>query len=81
MEKNKLNDITDAINKIIKEKKEFEKQLGNMSKEEEIGFYKGCLNTLAKERDYLIKRIGNIEVMIESIMKKIREVEYNTEQK
>lgn len=74
MENDELNnDMKGIIDRIIKDKEEFEKQLGIMSKDEETGFYKGCLNILAKERDYLIKRIGNIESVIKSIMQKINE--------
>lgn len=46
----------------------------NIPKEEEIGFHKGCLNTLAMERNELIKMIGNVEMIMQAHIKKLEEL-------
>ena len=63
-----------ALNSVIEEKKESENQLGKMTKEEEIGFHKGSLNTLAAERNELIKMIGNVEAIMQAHMKRLKEL-------
>ena len=40
-------------------------EIENMSKEEQIGFHKGSINTLLKEREEMVKIIG----IIDSFMK------------
>ena len=39
-----------------KEEKKEQKQAVNVSKEEQIGFHKGSLSTLAKEREEMIRK-------------------------
>lgn len=68
------DNLEKALNRVIEEKKESENQLGEMTKEEEIGFYKGSLNTLAAERNELIKMIGNVEAIMQAHMKKLKEL-------
>ena len=45
-----------------------------ISKEEEIGFHKGCINTLANERNELIKMIANVEAIISAHLKRLEEL-------
>jgi len=54
-----------------------------ISKEEEIGFHKGALNTLINERNELFKMIQNVEVIMQSHIKRLEElgVKINQEKK
>jgi len=45
-----------------------------ISKEEEIGFHKGSLNTLAAERNELVKMIQNIEAIMQAHLKRLEEL-------
>jgi len=45
-----------------------------MNKEEEIGFHKGSINTLAAERNELIKMIGNVEGIMQAHMTRLSEL-------
>ena len=45
-----------------------------MTKEEEIGFHKGALNTLAAERNELVKMIGNVEAIMQAHLKRLEEL-------
>ena len=45
-----------------------------VSKEEEIGFHKGCLNTLVAERNELVKMIGNIEAIMQAHLGRLKEL-------
>lgn len=45
-----------------------------MSKEEEIGFHKGALNTLAAERNELGKMIGNVEAIMQAHLQRLQEL-------
>lgn len=63
------------------DKKNLEKALNKsdskeikMSKEEEIGFHKGALNTLVAERNELIKIIANIEAIMQAHFKRLEEL-------
>jgi len=65
--------LEEALNK--KDSKESaDSQLPEMSKEEEIGFHKGSLNTLAAERNELIKMIANIEAIMQAHLKRLEEL-------
>ena len=68
------DNLEKALNKVIEDKKESENQLGDMTKEGEIGFHKGSLNTLAAERNELIKMIGNVEAIMQAHMKRLKEL-------
>ena len=41
---------------------------------EEIGFHKGCLNTLVGERNELIKMIQTVETIMQAHVKKLQEL-------
>jgi len=45
-----------------------------ISKEEEIGFHKGALNTLLAERNELIRMIANIEAIMQAHLKRLEEL-------
>ena len=68
-------------------KDSLEKELGNrssphsqsqdqplLSKQEEIGFHKGALNTLAAERNELIKILTNVETIMHAHLKRLEEL-------
>ena len=81
------NDLESAINnakkKSVPEAKkalighdsgEPEAKVPQMSKEEEIGFHKGALNTLVAERNELAKMIGNVEAIAQAHVKRLKEL-------
>ncbi|MBU3906675.1 MAG: hypothetical protein KKA64_00305 [Nanoarchaeota archaeon] len=45
-----------------------------MSKEEEIGFHKGTLNTLVNERNEFVKMIQIIESIMQAHVKRLEEL-------
>ncbi len=45
-----------------------------ISKEEEIGFHQGALNTLIAERNELIKMIQNVEAIMRAHLKRLEEL-------
>lgn len=45
-----------------------------MPKEEEVGFHKGSLNTLAAERNELVKMIQNVEMIMQMHLKRLEEL-------
>jgi hypothetical protein len=45
-----------------------------MSKEMEIGFHQGALNTLINERNELIKMIHQVEIVMQAHMKRLEEM-------
>jgi len=45
-----------------------------ISKEEEIGFHKGALNTLVAERNEIVKMIQNIEAIMQAHLKRLEEL-------
>jgi hypothetical protein len=60
-------------------KDSLEKALGNqkepqLSKEMEIGFHQGALNTLINERNELVRMIGQVEQIMQAHMKRLEEL-------
>jgi len=45
-----------------------------LSKEEEIGFHKGALNTLLAERNEVVKMIANVEAIMQAHLKRLQEL-------
>jgi len=45
-----------------------------ISKEEEIGFHKGTVNTLANERNELVKMIKNVDLIMQMHLKRLQEL-------
>lgn len=46
----------------------------NMSKEEEVGYHKGSINTLANERNELVRLLQIVETLIQSHLKRLEEL-------
>jgi hypothetical protein len=59
-------------------KDNLEKALGNkqpeISRDVEIGFHQGALNTLVNERNELIRMIQQVEVVMQAHMKRLEEL-------
>ena len=45
-----------------------------LSREEEIGFHKGALNTLLAERNEVFKMIANVEAIMQAHIKRLQEL-------
>ncbi len=65
-----LNSAKDSVDKIEEPKQE----VPQMSKEEEIGFHKGAVNTLMAERAELVKMVGNVEGIASMHAKRLQEL-------
>ena len=78
----KINVDNDDLEKTLSsQKKEKEKskdcKCGDDCKcdsNEEIGFHKGCLNTLVGERNELIKMVQNVEAIMSAHIKRLQEM-------
>ncbi len=46
----------------------------NMPKDEEIGYHKGAINTLANERNELVRIIQVVESLIQAHLKRLEEL-------
>ena len=66
----------DDLEKALKKKSEQTKEeiSEEVSKEEEIGFHKGCLNTLIAERNELVKMIQTVEAIMQAHVKRLEEL-------
>ena len=62
--------LESALNKATNKEEDKTK----ISKEEEIGFHKGALNTLVAERAELVKMIGNVETIMQMHIKRMKEL-------
>ena len=83
-----VNDLEAALNNAKKdstgESVETAKALGghdsgepeavSMTEEEEKGFHKGALNTLAAERNELAKMVGNVEAIMQAHINRLKEL-------
>jgi hypothetical protein len=54
--------------------KPVEQQVPEMSKEMEIGFHQGALNTLINERNELVKMIQQVEMVMQAHLKRLEEM-------
>jgi len=61
----------DKLEKALKKDK---KNDSKMSKESEIGFHQGALNTLVNERNELVKMIVNVENIMQAHLKRLEEL-------
>lgn len=68
-----VDDLESAINNAKKESVP-EVEAPKMSKEEEVGFHKGALNTLVAERGELVKMIGNVEAIAQAHISRLKEL-------
>lgn len=55
-------------------KKSEEKQINPMSKDEEIGYHKGSVNTLLNERNEMIKMVQVVESLMQAHLKRLEEL-------
>ncbi len=62
------------VNKENLEKVFDKKESPKMSKETEIGFHQGALNTLINERNELIKMVQNVESLMQAHLKRLEEL-------
>ncbi len=69
---NALNDVGSAGSSEVEA--EAEAKMPEMSKEEEIGFHKGAVSTLAAERNELVKIVGNVEAILSAHLKRLKEM-------
>jgi len=69
-DKNLENELESQINS----PKEKAKPQGFKNQDEEIGFHKGALNTLMGERNELVKIVGNVEAIMQSHLKRLKEL-------
>ena len=79
-----VNDLESAINSAKSEaapEAVEEAKAPEMTKEEEVGFHKGALNTLVAERGELVKMVGNVEAIMQAHMNRLKElgVEFKNE--
>ena len=65
-----INKNSESLEKALDKHEELPK----ISKEEEIGFHKGALNTLANERNELVKLIQNTEAIMQAHLKRLEEL-------
>lgn len=63
--------LEDSLRSLVKDERP---KAVEMSREEEIGFHKGALNTLAAERMELIKMVGNVEAIMQMHLKRLEEL-------
>jgi hypothetical protein len=59
---------------VAKKKVSKSDESSGMSKEEEIGFHKGALNTLVAERNELIKMAQVVEQIMQAHLKRLEEM-------
>ena len=52
----------------------------NVSKEEQIGFHKGSLSTLSKEREELLKLVSIVEQLMQMHIKGLKELGVDLEE-
>ena len=73
----------DNLEKALDKKEE--RKIPEMSKEMEIGFHQGSLNTLLNERNELIRIIQSVEAVMQAHLKRLEElgvrIRTNTEKK
>jgi hypothetical protein len=70
----KVNIDEDSLEKALKNKKIEIDDEPKLSRDEEIGFHKGALNSLAGERNELIKMIANVEAIMQAHLKRLEEL-------
>lgn len=66
--------LENALSGKESKKKSEEKKTSEMSKEMEIGFHQGALNTLVNERNELFKMIQNVEAVMQAHIKRLEEL-------
>ncbi|HIG95253.1 MAG TPA: hypothetical protein HA368_00340 [Nanoarchaeota archaeon] len=56
------------------QRKQTNEKMPQMSREEEIGFHKGALNTLVNERNEMFKMMQNVEIIMQAHLKRLEEL-------
>lgn len=64
--------LEDSLRGLVRDEKP---KAVEMSRDEEIGFHKGTLNTLVSERTELVKIIGNVEAIMQAHLKRLKELD------
>ncbi|MDH3353032.1 MAG: hypothetical protein OEL87_01145 [Nanoarchaeota archaeon] len=73
--KDSIGDVVESINTPVDAPADSDgNEAPKMSSEEELGFHKGALNTLAAERNELVKMIGNVEAIMQAHMSRLKEL-------
>ena len=65
---------TDNLEKALGSSNKTEANQPKMSKEQEIYFHQGSLNTLVAERNELFKMIQNVDMIMQSHLKRLEEL-------
>ena len=65
--------LEDSLSSLVKNERKTEEKV-TMTREEEIGFHKGSLNTLVSERMELVKIIANVENIMQAHIKRLKEL-------
>jgi len=71
----------DNLEKALSGKKAEKVEAPKMSKEMEIGFHQGALNTLAAERIELLKMVQNVERIMQMYLQRLEELGIKFEEK
>jgi len=61
--------------------KALDKKIPKVSKEEEIGYHKGALNTLINERNELVRMIQIVDSLMQAHLKRLEELGIKINQK
>ncbi len=72
----KKDSLENALNRKEEKQPEISKDMDKqgISKEMEIGFHQGSLNTLINERNELVKMIAQVEHVMQAHMKRLEEL-------
>ena len=72
----KKDNLENALNRKDEKQPEISKEMDKqgISKEMEIGFHQGSLNTLINERNELIKMVSQVEHVMQAHMKRLEEL-------
>jgi len=76
-----VDSLESAINSAKSEPEKVSEDKVSMSKEEEIGFHKGALNTLVAERNELVKMLQNVEAIAGAHVKRLKELGVGVDEK
>lgn len=66
--------LTSLGNKTESKKEGVPENTGYLSKEEEIGFHKGSLNTLMAERNEIFRMLDNIEAITQAHLRSLQKL-------
>ncbi len=81
IDKDNLEKAVSSLKDNVETSGDSKEQQIEMSKEEEIGFHKGALNTLVAERNELIKMAQTVESIMQAHLKRLEELGVKIENK